>query len=307
MPANANVAIGVMAHNEEATIAKLLESILAQTATDRIARIVVVASGCTDRTCEIVETFCRKDARVALVAEPKRGGKVKAINTFMTSSPEAILCVSGADMIYAPGTIEALLAPLDDPDVGMVGSHPMPLNDTSTFIGFAVNLLWTLHHEVSLIAPKMGELVAFRNVFRGLDPDTLADEVQIEHGIRAVGFSTAYAPDAIVYNRGPATVREFVAQRSRWVAFNLQAQRKHRFGVSTWNGSALRQAALTVLRRDRPRIDWFLATAALEMYCRARGMLARPSATSKHGRLWEQQSSTKDVVGGGDPVAHGVK
>jgi cellulose synthase/poly-beta-1,6-N-acetylglucosamine synthase-like glycosyltransferase len=290
------IAIGVMAHNEEANIARLLESILAQTALERIARVMVVASGCTDSTCTIVESFCRRDDRIQLVVEAERGGKVSAINAFMTSSPEPILAVSGADMIYAPGTIEALVAPFDDADVGMVGSHPVPMNDTKRFVGFAVNLLWKLHHEISLIAPKMGELIAFRNVFRGLDPDMLADEVQIERGIRAVGFQIAYAPDAIIYNRGPETVGEFVAQRSRWVAHNLQVQRKHRYGVSTWNWSTLGRAALAVWKNEHPRIDWFAGTAALEMYCRLKGILARPTPTSKHGRLWEQQATTKEVV-----------
>jgi biofilm PGA synthesis N-glycosyltransferase PgaC len=301
------IAIGVMAHNEEANIARLLDSILGQTATDRITRVMVVASGCTDRTCEIVEAYCRKDARITLVAEAERGGKVNAINAFIASSPEPILAVSGADMIYTPQTIGAILAPFDDPDVGMVGSHPVPLNDTKTFVGFAVNLLWKLHHEISLITPKMGELIAFRNVFRGLDPGMFADEVQIERGIRAVGFKIAYAPDAIVYNRGPETVAQFVAQRSRWVAHNLQVQRKHRYGVSTWNGSTLRAAALAVWHKEHPRLDWFLGTAALEMYCRAKGILARPTPTSKHGQLWEQQSSTKDVARSSDPIPHGVK
>jgi hypothetical protein len=77
--------------------------------------------------------------------------------------------------------------------------------------------------------------------------------------------------------------------------------------VSTWNGSTLRRAALAVWKKDHPRLDWFLGTAALEMYCRVRGMLARTTATSKHGRLWEQQASTKDVVRSADPIPHGVK
>jgi len=66
-----------------------------------------------------------------------------------------------------------------------------------------------------------------------------------------------------VYNRGPETVAEFIAQRSRWVAFNLQVQRKHRYGVSTWNGSALRRAALAVWKQDHPRLDWFLGARLL--------------------------------------------
>src|SRR5579863_1304036 len=207
------VAIGVMAHNEEANIARLLESLASQTAADRIARVVVVASGCTDRTCEIVETFCARDARITLVAESTRSGKVAAINRFLSLAGEPILLVSGADMIYAPQTVAAITAPFDDPDIGMVGAHPIPLNRPDTFVGFAVHLLWRLHHEVSLIQPKMGELIAFRNVFRGLDPQTLADEVQVEHGIRSVGYKVAYAPDAIVYNRGPERLSEFIAQR----------------------------------------------------------------------------------------------
>lgn len=294
------VAIGVMAHNEEANIARLLDSILAQSALDRIARVMVVASGCTDKTCEIVEAYCRRDDRIKLVVEAERGGKVSAINAFMTSSAEPILAVSGADMIYTPTTIEALIAPFDDADVGMVGSHPVPLNDTKRFVGFAVNVLWKLHHQISLITPKMGELIAFRNVFRGLDPDMLADEVQIERGICAVGFRVAYAPDAIVYNRGPETVAEFIAQRSRWVAHNLQVQRKHRYAVSTWQWSTLGRAAAALWKSEHPRLDWFAGTAALEMYCRLKGVLARPTPTSKYGKLWEQQSSTKEVVHGPD-------
>ncbi|HTD32663.1 MAG TPA: glycosyltransferase, partial [Candidatus Elarobacter sp.] len=63
----ASIAIGVMAHNEEANIARLLESILAQSALPRIARVVVVASGCTDRTVSIAEAFRAQDDRIEIV------------------------------------------------------------------------------------------------------------------------------------------------------------------------------------------------------------------------------------------------
>jgi cellulose synthase/poly-beta-1,6-N-acetylglucosamine synthase-like glycosyltransferase len=303
------IAIGVMVYNEEANIARLLDSILSQSDPGRIARIVVVASGCADRSCEIVETYATHDDRIKLVAEGERGGKVRAINAFLTGAPEPLLLVSGADMIYGPNTVAAITKPFEDPDIGMVGSHPIPLNSKDTFVGFAVNLLWRLHHEVSLVQPKMGELIAFRNVFRGLDPDTLADEVQIEHGIRAVGYKVAYAPDAVVYNRGPETVPEFVAQRSRWVAHNLQVQRKHRYPIATWQASTLARAAVAVWKADHPRLDWFLGTAALEVYCRLKGMFDYPALHVKHGRLWKPQATTKVLVRDGDtsnggPVAH---
>ncbi|HEV2038246.1 MAG TPA: glycosyltransferase, partial [Candidatus Eremiobacteraceae bacterium] len=63
-------ALGIMAYNEERNIARLLDSVLQQSVSDRLASIVVVASGCTDRTCEIVEHYARRDSRISLIAEP---------------------------------------------------------------------------------------------------------------------------------------------------------------------------------------------------------------------------------------------
>ena len=99
------VALGIMAYNEERNIARLLESVLQQSVQDRIASIVVVASGCTDRTCEIVEQYARLDARISLIAEPNRSGKISAINKFLFTATQEILMVSSADLIYFRGDL----------------------------------------------------------------------------------------------------------------------------------------------------------------------------------------------------------
>ena len=107
-------ALGIMAYNEERNIGPLLDSVLRQSASERIARIVVVASGCTDRTCEIVEEYTRRDPRVSLIAEPDRSGKIAAVNQFLFTASEEILMVSSADLIYESDTVEHLLEPFDD-------------------------------------------------------------------------------------------------------------------------------------------------------------------------------------------------
>src|SRR5579864_3985776 len=83
-----SLAIGIMAYNEERNIGALLDSVFAQTASEKIARIVVVASGCTDRTCEIVSRYSQGDPRVVLIEEPDRAGKTAAINKFLLSATE---------------------------------------------------------------------------------------------------------------------------------------------------------------------------------------------------------------------------
>ena len=306
---NRPLAIGIMAYNEAANIGPLLDSILAQTAIDRINRIVVIASGCTDETCAIVQRYAEAHPIIQLVAEPERGGKVRAINTFFSLAPEPILLVSAADLLYEPQTVAALTAPFEDDRVGMVGSHPVPLNASDDFLGFTVNLMWRLHHEISLRQPKMGELIAFRNVFRGLNPETPADEVQIEHGVRSVGFEVRYAPDAVVRNRGPETVADFVAQRTRWIAYNMQIQRKHRLPVSTLRTGPLLKAALRSGSSDRRRLHWLVGAALLEGYCRLRAAVGYQRLNEAARSGWNPVASTKKLVSDGDanPAAAGAR
>ena len=46
----------------------------------------------------------------------------------------------------------------------MVGGHPTPVNSEANFLGHAVHLQWRLHDRIARQAPKLGEIVAFRNV-----------------------------------------------------------------------------------------------------------------------------------------------
>lgn len=295
-----SAAIGIMAYNEEANIGRLLDSILSQTASQQINRIVVVASGCTDDTCSIVTSYADRDPRITLVVEPDRGGKIRAINAFLSSALEPILLVSAADIIYEPEAVEKLLAPFASDDVGMVGAHAIPVNACDSFVGFAVNWMWKLHHEVSIHHPKMGELVAIRNVFRKLDAKMLADEVQLDYGLRAIGYEVVYASDARIRNRGPETLREFIAQRIRWISYNLQMQREHRQPVSTLRLSAIGQASLRLLSRERPRPDWLAGIVGLELYCRLLARMNYHRLRSPQQRLWEPQASTKSLASAAD-------
>ena len=68
--------IGVMAYNEQANIAAALDSILSQRlANGHITEVIVVASGCSDRTCVIVADIARHDPRVHLIEQQRREGK----------------------------------------------------------------------------------------------------------------------------------------------------------------------------------------------------------------------------------------
>lgn len=290
----ANIAVGVMAYNEEGNIGLLLESLLNQTVDDRITRVIVVASGCTDRTCEIVADYCARDQRVELVAEPERSGKIAAINQFMGMVTEPVVVVSCGDLIFERSTIESLCRPFGDPRIGMTGAHPMPVNGGNGFAAFAVQLMWELHHRVAMHEPKMGELVAFRNVLSPLDPRALCDEISIETQIRAAGLEISYAPGATVRNLGPQTVREFFRQRCRWIAANYQVMSDYNASVSTMKPRLVIAATLAYLRDVRAPIHWITAVAAIEVAARTKAFIDYYLLKSRQQyRVWAPIQSTK--------------
>ncbi|MCP4401879.1 MAG: glycosyltransferase, partial [bacterium] len=205
------VSMGIMAYNEEAIIGSLLKTVLQQRRQHaRLMEIVVVASGCTDKTEEIVRSYMQADGCVRLLVQPKREGKASAINLFLEDASGDIVILESADTIPDEGTLDKLIAPFSDPQVGMTGAHPIPIDPKEGFIGFMVHLLWTLHHKIALQRPKLGELVAFRNIIEEIPPDTAVDEASLEAIIQEKGYKLRYVADAIVRNKGPENLRDMI-------------------------------------------------------------------------------------------------
>ena len=112
--------VGIFAHNEEANIGPLLQIMRDQQLQRvEIREIIVVSSGSTDRTDGIVRDFIEQDSRISLLVEPDRQGKASAINLFLQHQTERVLVVCSADLLPQTDTVEKLVAPFADPEVGM--------------------------------------------------------------------------------------------------------------------------------------------------------------------------------------------
>lgn len=161
-----DLSVCIPAYNEEKNIASLLKSFAnQQTSKVHIKEMVVVASGCTDKTVGIVKKLQSSIPHLKLIIQKNRAGKASAVNTFLKEATEDICVVSGADILLQPHTIEQLCLPLQDKEVGMTGGHPIPINKPNRFIDYAVHILWELHHKVALKNPKCGEIIAFHKIF----------------------------------------------------------------------------------------------------------------------------------------------
>src|SRR5437764_8555830 len=265
--------VGIMAYNEEANIAEAIATILEQrVSSGEIAELVVVASGCDDRTVPIVAEIAASDPSVRVIEQECREGKASAINLFIAAARSPVLLMVSADVLVKDGTIDALLRHFEDPTVGMVGGHPTPVNSETTFLGHAVHLQWRRHDRIARQSPKLGEIVAFRNVVPSIPLDTAVDEISIQALITQLGYRLVYEPEALVYNRGPATVRDFLRQRRRIYAGHLRIRQQQGYAASTMSAARVGRALLALHPFTPPRAAcWTLGAVSLEALARGLG------------------------------------
>src|SRR5829696_2341976 len=288
-----------MAYNEEANIADAIDAILGQTlGSGHIAEVIVVASGCEDRTVPIVSDIAHRDPRVRLIEQERREGKASAINLFISAATSPVLLMVSADVLVEDGTIDAMLRYFEEPGVGMAGGHPIPVNPETTFLGHAVHLQWRLHDRIARESPKLGEIVAFRNVVPRIPTDTAVDEISIQAVVTQLGYRLVYEPQAIVYNRGPTTVRDFLRQRRRIHAGHLRIVEQQGYAASTMSSSRVLRALVSSGSFTRPRsFVWSIGTVGLEATARALGHYDVERRRPQH--VWEIAATTKEHVAEG--------
>lgn len=289
--------IGIMAYNEEANIARTLHAVLAQTGPSiRITEVIVVASGCTDRTVPIVAEIATKEARVHLHVQEKREGKASAVNLFMKKATGEVAVLIGADVIPAELALEHLCAPFLRPEIGMTGGRPIPVNDIDTFMGHVVHQLWYLHDRIAREHTKLGEVIAFRNVISAIPVSSAVDEISIQALISELDYKLLYTPDCIVYNKGPLTIHDFLKQRRRIYAGHLKVLTQQQYEASTMQiGPILQQliAARSFTMGTPRKAMWTVGAILLEGYARVQGYYDHLRKREHH--IWQMVDSTKDL------------
>ena len=114
-----SVGIVVAAHNEEAVIVRVVESLLAQDYPADRLEVVVASDGSTDGTDALVEELAGRDRRVRLVRCP-RGGKVAAQNAAVRTVDTEVVAFADAGAVWDPDALRKLVRSLADPKVGYV-------------------------------------------------------------------------------------------------------------------------------------------------------------------------------------------
>jgi cellulose synthase/poly-beta-1,6-N-acetylglucosamine synthase-like glycosyltransferase len=232
------IVIGICAYNEEKNIGHILRNLVSEQGLPKTCRILVVCSGCTDRTPQVVKKFQAEDSRIEPIFEERRTGKANALNKIFRIARESedVLVLVNADALPRGGSVMTLVSELERSDAGAVFAQPVPFEGFHGACYGIVRVIWRLHHMISLRQmPKLsGELCAIRaSCLQEIPGNVATDEPYIELAIRRQGYRILYVPVALVNIRCPTNVVDLLKQRRRiWVG-HMQLQNETGFKVST--------------------------------------------------------------------------
>lgn len=199
-----SVAVVIAAHNEEAVIGRLVESLLGQDYPGERLEVIVASDASTDGMDALVEGLAARDGRVRLVRCP-RGGKVAAQNLAVRTTDAEVLAFADAGAVWAPDALRKLVRSLADPQVAYVAGRvifgePEGTNREGLYWRYE---LWLRGRESALgsITGGNGAIYAVRRAdYVDVDPrfghDLTFPYVMVQRGKRAV-----YEPEARAWDR----------------------------------------------------------------------------------------------------------
>ncbi|MET7494247.1 glycosyltransferase [Streptomyces sp900116325] len=233
----APVSVIVPAYNEKECIANTLNSLAAST---HPIEIVVVDDGSTDGTAEIAESLGLPNVRV--IRQPN-AGKAAALNNGVRHARYDIVVMMDGDTVFEPDTVQRLVQPFGDPEVGAVAGNAK-VGNRSTVIGawqhieyvMGFNLDRRMYDLLRCMPTIPGAIGAFRRdavlAVGGMSEDTLAEDTDITIALHRAGWRVVYAEHARAWTEAPASLGQLWRQRYRWSYGTIQALWKHRKSVT---------------------------------------------------------------------------
>jgi biofilm PGA synthesis N-glycosyltransferase PgaC len=302
------LSIIVCAYNEERGIRRLLRNLTIQRQPPEITdyEIIVVASGCTDRTVPVVKAFMAEHPKVTLIVEAERRGKASAMNRALEVAEGEVIISIPADVVPIDEGLYHLLLPFRDPTVTAVSGKPMEHQARSHgFMGKVANItyaFWEMQmktlNDAGLAAHSSGEFMAMRaDVVKRIPEECAAEDSYISVMARRKGF-IKFVSKAVAYNIMPSNILDYVNQRRRWLYGHFQTHRLTGEYPTVMDTLIFYRPKLAlriikdVIQEDPHRLLFFFATAFIEAGIYALAVIDR--ITQRQYAVWPIIQSTKE-------------
>jgi len=220
------VTVMVPCWNEEKTVARTVESLLAMNYPKDKLTLFVIDDGSTDSTWEVIQQFNKYENVRTFTKE--NGGKHTALNLGLAETTSEFVACLDADSFADPESLIRIMSYFEaNPDVmavspSVIVESPQSLiqkaqkaeYDMSVYIKKMLGFLGAIH-----VTP--GPLTVFKKkVFDDLGPYRKAhntEDMEIAYRMQKNGYKIEQCNDAYIYTNTPHTVKKLFKQRVRWI------------------------------------------------------------------------------------------
>ena len=215
-----SVDILIAAYNEEKTIAEKINNCLAIDYPQELLRIWIASDGSTDRTNEIVKSFCLDEERITLLDFP-RTGKSGILNKSMQYLRSDIVIFTDANVILDRTALREFVKHFKDPTIGCVSPKLVRYNATQVKSGKGEIAYWSYETMIKRMESNLGYMAGAsgtayairRELFIPFYSNTINDDFELTMGIVKKGFKCVYEERAISFEEvAPSFKSEFRRQ-----------------------------------------------------------------------------------------------
>lgn len=231
------VSLLIPTYNEESVILRKLLNVEDMFYPKEKMEIVVVDSGSTDNTCQIVQSFVSKSpGKFRLLVQPQRFGKASALNYAVQHCQGDVVIMTDADAILNKNAAEKIVENFNDPIIGAVTGRLFILNSDQSSITKLEKSYRDIYEFIRMGESNLdstpifnGPITAFRReLFDDLESDTVTDDIELCIRIREKGYRAVYEPAAIAYEYAPVSLKSRMKQKSRRAQGAIQSIIRHR-------------------------------------------------------------------------------
>lgn len=222
------ITVLITAYNEAENVNQKVENTRNLIYNKNKIKQVWVTDGSTDQTNSLLENH----TDVKVFYEPKRQGKINAMNRAIKFIDTDIVIFTDANTLLNNQSIQHIVNCFSNPAVGCVAGEKRIINELKENAAAAgEGIYWQYESFIKKIDAKIGtavgaagELFAVRReLFQFVAPNTILDDFEISMRIAMMGYKIDYNPNAYAIEKASVNINEEMKRKIRIAAGSIQS------------------------------------------------------------------------------------
>lgn len=239
-----------------------------------------------------------KELGVEVIDNQKRGGQTERIKQLISLADTDILILTQDDIQFKPDALNEIIKSFkDNPDITMVGAKVMP-SPAETFFESVIEVGVRLNYRIATALKNgdnyllsSGRCLAFRSGWAkkfDIPEEIINSDAYFYFENKRKGGVFKYAPDAIIYNKSPLRLREYLKQSKKFEYSKTELQKYFNFDLSPEYALPVGAAAVAYFSELVRRPILTVSYAMIFLYAKM-----KKNTYKNAKRFWSTDVSTK--------------